>query len=622
MSGRQTAEQGEAEPGSSPAARAHPAPGAAVDPAEHAALLDEWCNALAHHPGPTLRLRPLLAALTDRLLRAAATGAPTTAAAEFAAVGRELAANGLADADAIGATVSVVGSHLLTAAAASPAEAAGFAHLQGILVGAALEAAPRPQLPRPAAIPGPRTPGSTGAPGLPGRDPLTGLTDRAGFHERLAAVFRDAPPGARLGLCYLDLDGFKEVNDTAGHQVGDELLTRVARRLHDALAGPGRLVARLGGDEFVVLLERSSGPADAEWVARTALRAADCAFGKPGQEVRITASAGVVERPVAGTDAADAMRAADMTLYWAKAAGKGRFAVFDAQRDARQTARYRLGAQLPRALERGEFFVLYQPIVRLPDGFPVAAEALVRWRHPEHGVLAPGQFIHLAEDNGMIAELGRFVLEKACRQAEAWRRRDPARAPSVSVNLSPRQCADEGLAGEVDRVLRETGLPPERLQLELTESAVIEGHRSPESLRELSALGIRLALDDFGTGYSSLAYLRTLPVDALKLDRSFAEGLRGGEGLDGVDARIVAALTQLARALTLTVTVEGVETAAQAYRLARLGCELGQGLLFGGPGPAGAAGPLDAAAEPDALHVGEQAVGGHAVSPWPGAESH
>lgn len=439
-------------------------------------------------------------------------------------------------------------------------------------------------------------------------DPLTGLPNRAMFHERLASMFALDEKDARFSLCYLDLDGFKVVNDSVGHAIGDELLTRVAGRLHAALAGPGRLLARLGGDEFVVLTERSSGQQDAVWVARTALRAARTCLTHSGQEVRITASAGVVERPVAGSNAADALRSVDITLYWAKAEGKDRWETFDAQRDAQQTARYRLGAQLPSALERGEFFVLYQPIVRLPDRRLMATEALVRWRHPKQGVLAPGSFIHLAEDNDMIIELGHWVLRESCRQAEQWWRQDPASAPTVSVNLSARQCGQKDLPDQVARVLSETGLPASRLQLELTESAVMRDGRPLEALWELSAMGVRVVLDDFGTGYSNLSYLRRVPVSGLKIDRSFVRGMREEQRTDPVEERIVAALNQLARAMDLTVTVEGVETAPQAERLTRLGCDLGQGLLFGGPGPAGPLGPLDATKLPDALHVGEQAL--------------
>jgi EAL domain-containing protein (putative c-di-GMP-specific phosphodiesterase class I) len=228
-------------------------------------------------------------------------------------------------------------------------------------------------------------------------------------------------------------------------------------------------------------------------------------------------------------------------------------------------------------------------------------------------VLAPADFIHLAEDTGMIVELGRWVLEEACRQAELWWRRDPAGAPAVSVNLSARQCAEEDLPARVAKVLSDTGLPAGRLQLELTESAVMPGGRPLAALWDLAEAGVRVALDDFGTGYSNLSYLRTLPVTGLKIDRSFIQGLGTGRPAPGpsgapeVQERIVAALTQLARAMDLVVTAEGVETPAQAELLTRLGADLGQGLLFGGPGPAGPRGPLDSARLPEALHIGEQA---------------
>ncbi|NYI07379.1 putative bifunctional diguanylate cyclase/phosphodiesterase [Allostreptomyces psammosilenae] len=426
-------------------------------------------------------------------------------------------------------------------------------------------------------------------------DPLTGLPNRSLLYGRLEKMFSEPRPGDRFGLCYLDLDAFKVVNDAAGHDVGDALLCEVAHRLTQRLAGPDRLVARMGGDEFVVLVEHTSGPQDAVEVARQAQDALSDPIEVAGQLMSITAGVGVIERPVEKAGPAEAVRAADITLYWAKAQGKGRLAVFDEERNARQVARYRLAGSMPEALRHGQFFVHYQPIVEFSERRAVCAEALVRWRHPELGVLGPGHFIGLAEDSGLIVELGRWVLEEACRQAVAWAHAAPdGHTPLVSVNLAARQCQDDRLPGQVERILAETGLPPDRLQLELTESAVMDDHGKPlRVLWELSSMGVRLSIDDFGTGYSNLSYLRSLPVNGLKLDRSFVHGL-GAAGLatDPVELRIVAALVQLGRALGLTVTAEGVETELQARRLEELGCDLGQGYLFGPPSAPGPTGPV------------------------------
>jgi EAL domain-containing protein (putative c-di-GMP-specific phosphodiesterase class I) len=304
-----------------------------------------------------------------------------------------------------------------------------------------------------------------------------------------------------------------------------------------------------------------------------------------GHDLTVSASIGIVERVVAGSGPADVMQAADITLYWAKSDGKGRWALFDLDRNAHEVARYTLSAAMPAALERGEFFVEYQPLVRLNDNALVGVEALVRWRHPKFGLLAPDRFIGLAEETGLIVRLGRWVLEEACRQARLWQDTFPNSPLFVSVNLAVRQSRDAGLVGDVTRILRETGLEPGRLQLELTESAIMGTADEPlEALRTLSDLGIRIAIDDFGTGYSNLAYLRHLPVHVLKIAGSFVEGLRRPDDPDPVDGQIVEALVSLAHALDLTVTAEGVETGAQADRLRGIGCDAGQGWLFARPG--------------------------------------
>jgi diguanylate cyclase (GGDEF)-like protein/PAS domain S-box-containing protein len=421
-------------------------------------------------------------------------------------------------------------------------------------------------------------------------DPLTQLPNRTLFFERLTALLESAEDDdARVGVCYLDVDGFKVINDTLGHDVGDQLLQTVARRLARSISGDRQLVARMGGDEFVVLVEDCRGIADVVAVAQKALDTVRAPVNVGGHEISISASIGVVEQPLRGTSTGELMKAADTTLYWAKADGRNRFALFDAERHAREVTRYELSASMPAALERREFFVEYQPLVRLSDGVTTGVEALVRWRHPRFGVLGPDSFIGMAEETGLIVPLGRWVLHEACRQAAEWRRAYAERAPVVSVNLAVRQMRDRTIVRDVRAILDQTGLPPEALQLELTESAVMGTGGDPiEALNALAALGPRIAIDDFGTGYSNFAYLRNLPVHSLKLAGSFVAGLRPPEGPDPVDQEIVAAVIGLAHTLKLSVTAEGVETAEQAARLQELGCDTAQGWYYAAAGPASA----------------------------------
>ncbi|MGC4811947.1 putative bifunctional diguanylate cyclase/phosphodiesterase [Micromonospora sp. DT228] len=415
-------------------------------------------------------------------------------------------------------------------------------------------------------------------------DPLTGLPNRTLFTERLTAALNEPGRGAqRVGVCFLDLDRFKVVNDTLGHQVGDRLLVTVAERLSHAMGE--HLVARLGGDEFVILVQCTGGTDDMVAVAETALEAVRTPALVDGHELQISASIGIVERQVAGANPTDLMRAADSTLHWAKSAGGARWALYDAERNQRELARYALSAAIPAALERGEFYLDYQPLTSLRDGSLVGVEALVRWRHPELGVLRPDSFIGLAEETGLIIQLGGWVLAEACREAEAWAAGSVA-APFVSVNLAVRQVHRPGLVQEVRALLRQTGLPPERLQLEITESTMMSTAEEPvRALRVLADLGVRIAIDDFGTGYSNLAYLRDLPVTELKVAGEFVAGLRS-PSVGRTDERILASLVSLAHALDLTVTAEGVETAGQAERLRAIGCDAGQGWHFGRPAPA------------------------------------
>jgi diguanylate cyclase (GGDEF)-like protein/PAS domain S-box-containing protein len=416
-------------------------------------------------------------------------------------------------------------------------------------------------------------------------DPLTQLPNRTLFFERLGQIIDDADDDARIGVCYLDVDGFKMINDTLGHDMGDYLLLAVARRLHASVSGPGQLVARMGGDEFVVLVERSLGTDELVGIAEKALAAVREPVQLGAHEITVSASVGVVERPAHATSATELMKAADTTLHWAKRDGKNRWAMFDAERHAHEVTKFELSASLPAALERGEFLVEYQPLVRLADETVMGVEALVRWRHPKLGLLGPDRFIEMTEETGLIVPLGQWVLTEACRQAAAWRAEYPDLDLVISVNLAVRQVRDPAIVEEVSAILAETGLDPGSLQLELTESAVMGTAGQPlETLHELARLGVRIAIDDFGTGYSNLAYLRNLPVHSLKLAGSFVAGLRPDDSPDPIDKKIVAALVDLAHALDLTVTAEGVETPQQAARLRELGCDTAQGWHYATPG--------------------------------------
>ncbi|GIJ47545.1 GGDEF domain-containing protein [Virgisporangium aliadipatigenens] len=414
-------------------------------------------------------------------------------------------------------------------------------------------------------------------------DPLTGLPNRALLYDRLSEVLVSATPSGRIGVCYVDLDEFKMVNDTLGHHVGDQLLVTVSERLRRCVNGAGHFVARVGGDEFVVVMAGTRAPEEATALADDLLSALSEPVTVDGHQLSVSASVGIVERPATGTDPDEILRTADATLYWAKADGRNRWAIFDARRGAEQTLRYDLANQLPAALARQEFFLEYQPLVSLDDGSLRGAEALVRWRHPERGVLSPNLFIPTAEQSGNIVSLGRWVLREACEKAALWQseRADPA---YVSVNVSARQCTEGDLVADVVDALKDTGLEPANLQLELTESAVMRSYDRPvEVLRRLAELGVRIVIDDFGIGYSNLAYLRNLPVHGLKLAGSFMAGIRTPEA-DVVGERIVESVVTLAHAVGISVTAEGVETADQAYRLAALGVDLGQGWHFGRPG--------------------------------------
>jgi len=412
-------------------------------------------------------------------------------------------------------------------------------------------------------------------------DALTGLPNRLLFSDRLDQRLvggrRTRPPTAVL---FLDVDALKRINDSLGHLVGDEVLVETARRL-SATVRTEDTVARLAGDEFTVLLDEITGESEALAVAGRLLEAVRQPIAAGGRRLSLTASIGV-RLARAGVDrAADVMRGADLAMYEAKARGGGAVALFHRDLDQRAVRRLELEGELRAAMEVGEFRVLYQPIHCLGSGRPVGAEALVRWEHPDRGLIGPGEFIALAEETGLFVSIGTQVLREACRQARTWEEED--RRLAIKVNLSARQFIHPNLAGVVAEILAETGIDPALVYLEITETVLMEDVESTSgALTELKSLGVSLTVDDFGTGYSSLAYLKRFPVDELKIDRDFVAGLL----TDQEDSAIVAAIINLAHTLGVVAVAEGVETAEQVQRLRELGCDLGQGYHFGRPLPA------------------------------------
>ncbi|MFF0200650.1 putative bifunctional diguanylate cyclase/phosphodiesterase [Streptomyces sp. NPDC005017] len=417
-------------------------------------------------------------------------------------------------------------------------------------------------------------------------DALTGLPNRTLFFERLEKAL-NAAPGQRFGLCYLDLDGFKTINDSLGHAAGDRLLVEIADRLQSCATAPGEMVARLGGDEFVALTTGPDTRTEVDDLAARIMNALLAPVRIDGRELTVRGSIGVVEGPAGGErSAAEVLRSADITMYRAKSAGGNRFELADPEADARAITRHGLTTALPTALEHGEFFIEYQPIVHLGDGGVRGAEALVRWLHPQHGVLGPDRFIPLAEHTGLIVPLGRWVLEQSVRQARQWRERHVGDVPlRINVNLSPCQLSHPRLVQDTVDILEAEGVTPDALCLEVTESALIGADDALlKPLRRLADMGVDIALDDFGTGYSNLANLRRLPVSVLKLDRSFTQSMQQFPA-DPVDLKIVEGIVSLAHSLDLAVTVEGVETGAQAEQLRILGCDTAQGWYYARPGP-------------------------------------
>ncbi|HET8577923.1 MAG TPA: EAL domain-containing protein [Methylomirabilota bacterium] len=410
------------------------------------------------------------------------------------------------------------------------------------------------------------------------KDPLTGLPNRALFMDRLAhALARTERRADHLAVLFLDLDRFKVINDSLGHSAGDRLLVEVSRRLQGCVR-PEDTVARLGGDEFGILLE---GGAEADGVAERITSALKGAYLFDRREVFVTASIGIVLNPSPRSQPEDILRNADRAMYHAKTQGKAQFAVFDARMNAAVAERLELEMNLRSALRGREFRLYYQPVINLATGRVTEMEALIRWEHRMRGLLLPEDFIGLTEETGLIVPIGRWVLAEACWQARQWQTDFPAEPPLVmGVNLSARQVQQDNLVEEIAGILRQSGLAPHSLRLEITENVVMND--APATLAKLHALrdlGVRLAIDDFGTGYSSLNYLQRFPVETLKIDRSFVKGI----GQRAEDTAIVQAVITVAKSLGLQVTAEGIETDKQLTRLLALGCDRGQGYYFARP---------------------------------------
>ena len=430
-------------------------------------------------------------------------------------------------------------------------------------------------------------------------DPLTGLANRLLFTDRVGRLIKHAKRRKDyvFAVLFLDLDGFKMINDSLGHLVGDQLLVGVASRLEKSLRatdtvarlGEGVIVARMGGDEFTVLLDDLKDPGDAKRAADRLMKAVTLPFMLGGREVFTSVSIGIALSNPSYEQAEDILRDADTAMYRAKSMGKARYEIFDADMRASVVARLQLETDLRRALEHGEFHNVYQPIVSLAAGQIVGFEALLRWQHPTRGYLGPEEFITVAEETGLIRDLGWWNLREACRQMTEWRANYGAYSQlTMSVNLSPKQFLQANLVEDIRSLLRELNLPPQALRLELTESTVMgDPSTAIEMLQQIKSLGISLAIDDFGTGYSSLSYLHRFPLDTLKIDRSFISSIGNGE-----ETEIARTILPMASNLHLDVVAEGVETIEQLALLKKLHCKYGQGYYFSKPLSAKEAGSL------------------------------
>ena len=415
-------------------------------------------------------------------------------------------------------------------------------------------------------------------------DPLTDVPNRTLFREQLMRELSFVRRGAKLAVLCLDLDHFKSINDTLGHQAGDALLKEVAQRIRRCL-NEGDLIARLGGDEFAVVRTGLQHPKEAEAFAQQLREiVAGHTYDLNGHQTGSDLSVGIALAPEDGLEIDELLNHADLALYGAKAEGRGSYRYYEPEMNARMKRRRSLEVDLRAALLKNEFVLYYQPILALETGIIAGCEALLRWRHPQRGMVLPAEFVPVAEETGLINSIGEWVLKQACSDATAW----PS-SVRVAVNVSPAQFRNSALPLVVVGALAESGLPTQRLELEITESVLMQNNESSLlMLHQLHELGVRIALDDFGTGYSSLSYLRSFPFDRIKIDRSFVADL-----LDGNEAvAIVHAILSLASSLKMQTTAEGVETAVQQRLLQAAGCDEMQGYLFSQPLPASGIGEL------------------------------
>jgi diguanylate cyclase (GGDEF)-like protein/PAS domain S-box-containing protein len=411
-------------------------------------------------------------------------------------------------------------------------------------------------------------------------DPLTGLPNRALFSDRLVQALSRRGRRVTTAVYFLDVDRFKRINDSLGHGAGDEVLCEVARRLR-AVLRPEDTVARFGGDEFTIVCESVGGVLEAVSIADRLQEPLGEPLRAGGAELRLSASIGVaLAEPGDSVEAQRLIEDADAAMYRAKERGGARTELFDTAMREHAVESLAIEQQLQRALERDELRLYYQPAIDLATGELAGAEALVRWEHPERGLLEPDSFLRVAEETGLIVPLGAWVVEQAARQLAEWRARPEAAGLRLSVNLGARELTHPDAVATVLRAVRQSGVDPEALTIEVTESTAMADHETGfRALRDLSEEGLRVAIDDFGTGYSSLDQLRRMPVDVIKVDRSFVSAMSDGES----DRELVAAVVGMGRALKLTVIAEGIETDEQAAVLRELGCDLGQGFLFARP---------------------------------------
>ncbi len=419
-------------------------------------------------------------------------------------------------------------------------------------------------------------------------DPLTALPTRSVLLEQLEQELkRDASDGTQIAILFVDLDNFKLVNNSLGHGSGDAVLREMADRIVDCI-GPEDIASRFGGDEMVVLHVRATDDSSLA-IGNQILAALTEPMIVSGKEVVVSASVGVALCKPGMKSVEQLLREADTALYAAKDRGRARLEQFNDELHARAEKRMRIETELRVALRESQLFVEYQPQVRLKDGCVVGVEALVRWRHPEHGVIPPGDFIPVAEDCGLIVKLGRQVLSESCRQLAEWTKQMPGRSLAMTVNVSPRQIAEADFITELRQVLADTGIDPSSLCLEVTESVMMSARQEViEVLEKVRQLGVFIAIDDFGTEHSSLSRLRDMPAEVLKIDRSFIDGLSSEPG----DTAIVSSILSLAYAMGKHTIAEGVEKREQAAMLLRMGCEVAQGYFFSRPVAAGKIAPL------------------------------